>query len=138
MNVTFIVSPDLFAQKFHMAAPLLETVVKEAARGEFTVDDIARLTLEGRVITAVVERDGVAILAGAFEFVHYPQTLAVNILALGGGFVDEVAEQFWGTFKGWCKDAGATVIEASCSNAMARLLRRYEFETVYQVVRTKI
>lgn len=138
MNVTFIVSPDLFAQKFHLAAPLLQTVVEEAARGEFTVEDIARMTQSGRVVTAVVERDGVAILAGAFEFVHYPQTLAVNILALGGGFVDEVAAEFWSTFKAWCKEAGASFIEASCSDAMARLLARYEFKSVYRVVRTEI
>lgn len=138
MNVTFIVNAELFAQKFHLARPLLQPVVDQAARGEFTVDDIARMTQTGRVITAVVEQGGAAVLAMAFEFVHYPGTTAVNILALGGRGVDAVAAEFWQTFKDWCRSAGATVIEASCSDAMARLLGRYEFKSVYRVVRAEL
>lgn len=138
MNVTFIVSPELFEQHFHKAAPLLQPVVDQAARGEFTVADIARLTQAGRVIVALVECDDVPMLALAFEFVHYPQTLAVNILALGGRRVEEAAAQFWAMFKDWCKSAGASVIEASCSAAMVRLLGRYEFKSVYQVVRAEL
>jgi hypothetical protein len=74
----------------------------------------------------------------AFEFVHYPQTLAVNVMALGGSGLDETAAQFWDSFRAWCKSAGATVIEASCSDAMARMLGRYGFETAYRVVRTDL
>jgi len=138
MNVTFITSPALLAQHFFKAAPLLQPVIDQAARGEFTVEDIRRLTEAGRVITALIEKDGEAVLAMAFEFVHYPQKLAVNILALGGQSVDEVASEFWDTFKEWCRSAGASAIEASCSEAMARLLRRQEFKSVYRVVRLEL
>ncbi len=135
MHATFITSPELLEQKFHLAAPLLQPVIDQAARGEFTVEDIRRMTSEGRVITAVVEQDGEAVLALAFEFVHYPQTLAVNIMALGGKDLGKAADEFWDTLRDWFRSAGATVIEASCSDAMARLLGRYGFENVYRVVR---
>ena len=135
MHATFITSPELLAQKFHLAVPLLQPVIDQAARGEFTVEDIRQMTAQGRVITAVVEQDGHAVLALAFEFVHYPRTLAVNIMALGGRGLDTAADEFWDTFRTWCKSAGATVIEAACSDAMARMLGRYGFENVYRVVR---
>lgn len=138
MQVTFITSPALLAGKFPLAAPLLQPVIDEAARGEFTVEDIRALNAQGKVITALVERDGKAVMAMAFEFVHYPQTLAVNIMALGGRGLDDAASEFWAKFKAWCKEAGATVIEASCSDAMARLLGRYGFESTYRVVRTEL
>ena len=138
MQVTFITTPELFEQKFHLAAPLLQPVIDQAARGEFTVEDIRRMTEAGRVITALIEKDGKAVLAMAFEFIHYPQKLAVNILALGGQSVDEAASEFWETFKEWCRSTGASAIEASCSDAMARLLRRQEFKSVYRVVRLEL
>lgn len=138
MNATFITDRALFGQHFHKAAPLLQPVVDHAARGEFTMEDIRSMTEAGRVITAIAEKDGATVMAMAFEFVHYPQTVAVNILALGGRGVDEVAAEFWATFKDWCRSAGATTIEASCSDAMARLLSRHEFKSVYRVVRVEL
>lgn len=138
MEVTFITSPELFEQKFHMAAPLLLPVVEKAARGEFELVDLARLTREGRAITALVEDQGQALLALVFEFVHYPQQLAVNIMALGGSGLATVADEFWERFRAWCKSAGAQVIEASCSDAMARLLARHGFEPAYRVVRSPL
>lgn len=138
MEVTFITDARLFDQKFHMAVPLLQPVIDQAARGEFTVDDLARLTREGRAITAVAERDGQPLMAMAFEFVHYPQTLAINIMALGGRDLEAVASQFWPTFRAWCRRAGVNVIEASCSPAMARLLAPWGFESAYRVVRAPL
>lgn len=138
MIATFITSPDLLAQHFHKAAPLLQPVIDQAARGEFTVEDIRSLTEQGRVITALAEKDGEPVMAMAFEFVHYPRVLAVNVMALGGHGLADVRSQFWDAFKDWCRSAGATVIEASCSDAMARLLSRNEFKSVYRVVRAEL
>lgn len=138
MNATFITDRALFAQHFFKAVPLLQPVIDQAARGEFTVEDIRRMTEAGRVITAIAEKDGDTVMAMAFEFVHYPQSVAVNILALGGAGLDEVATAFWSTFKDWCRSAGASAIEASCSDAMARLLCRQEFKSVYRVVRAEL
>lgn len=138
MEVTFITDAALLAQKFHLARPLLQPVIDHAARGEFTVDDLERMTAEGSVITAVAEDDGEAVMAMAFEFVHYPQTLSINIMALGGHGFEVFASEFWETFKEWAKMAGATVIEASCSDAMARMLGRIGFENAYRVVRVEL
>ena len=138
MKVTFITDTTLLEQKFHLAKPLLQPVIDQAARGEFTLDDIERMTAEGKVITAVAEDGDKAVMAMAFEFVHYPQALAVNVMALGGHGLDGIASEFWDSFKAWAKLAGATVIEASCSDAMARMLGRIGFESVYRVVRAEI
>ena len=139
MNVIFMTTHALVDAHFSQAAPLLQPVVDQAARGEFTVDDIERLTREGRAITALVSDDeGAPLLAMAFEFVSYPRQVAVNIMALGGERLQEAAENFWGTFRQWCKSAGAEVLEASCSPAMARMLRQHGFDSAYQVVRSEL
>lgn len=138
MQVTFITSAAMCDEKFAMAKPLLQPVIEQAARGEFTVADIERMTRQGRAITAIAQVDGLPVMAMAFEFVHYPQQLAVNVMALGGRGLDFVAEQFWQEFRTWCKSAGATVIEASCSDAMARMLQRYGFDCAYRVVRAPL
>lgn len=138
MNVTFITSPELLARKFAIAAPLLEPVITQAAHGEFTVEDLRKLNESGKAITALVESDGKPLMAMVFEFVHYPKMMAVNIMALGGQCLDEAATQFWDGFRGWCKEAGAVAIEASCSPAMTRLLSKYGFTTTYQLVRSAL
>lgn len=138
MEITFITNPELLARKFAVAAPMLESVVKEAAKGEFTVDDLYELNLQGKAITTLIEKDGNPAMAMVFEFVHYPQMMAVNIMALGGGYLDESIAEFWEQFKQWCKDAGAVAIEASCSPGMTRLLSKYGFKPTYQLVRTEL
>ncbi len=138
MQVTFITTPELFEQKFHLAAPLLKPVVDRAIKGEIALDDIASMTKSGRFITALVEDKGEPVLALTFEFVPYPQQLAVNIVALGGHGLAEVAAEFWETFKEWCRSAGVDMIEAWCGDAMARLLGKYEFKNAYQVVRAQL
>jgi hypothetical protein len=138
MEITFITNPELLARKFAIAAQMLEPVVKEAAKGEFTVDDLYELNLQGKAITTLIEKDGNPAMAMVFEFVHYPQMMAVNIMALGGGYLDESIAEFWEQFKQWCKDAGAVAIEASCSPGMTRLLSKYGFKPTYQLVRTEL
>jgi hypothetical protein len=113
-------------------------VVDRAIKGELALKDIASMTKSGRFITALVEDKGEPVLALTFEFVPYPQQLAVNIVALGGHGLADVAAEFWETFKAWCRSAGADMIEAWCGDAMARLLGKYEFKNAYQVVRAQL
>lgn len=138
MDITFITNHDLLERKFAIAAPMLEPVVKEAAKGEFTVNDLYKLNLQGKAITVLIEKGGAPAMAVVFEFVHYPQMMTVNIMALGGGYLDESISEFWDQFKRWCKDAGAVAIEASCSPGMTRLLSKYGFKPTYQLVRTEL
>lgn len=138
LNVTFLTSTEQVEGQFDYAVPLLEPVITQAAHGEFTVEDLRRLNLDGRAITAIIRKGVEPVMAMVFEFVHYPQQLAVNIMALGGVELDGVVHEFWETFRAWCKEAGATNIEAACSPAMARMLSRYEFKTTYQLVRAAL
>lgn len=135
MTPLFLNTPELLEQWWDRAAIHFEPVVDQAARGEFTVQDIKRLCEENRALIAIVRDGETVIMAIAFEFVFYPRITACNIIALGGSCLDEVVERFFITFKEFCYGIGVTVIEASCSSAMSRLLRRYGFAKTYEVVR---
>lgn len=125
-------------EKFSLVEPLLQPVIDQAARGEFTVMDVREMASRGQAIVALVEGEDGPALAMAFEFVHYPQTLSVNIMALGGSGLAEAADEFWELFRMWCRSAGASLIEAACSEAMARMLKRHGFDAVYRVVRSEL
>lgn len=138
MTPLFLTSPDLLDTWWDRAAIHFEPVVNQAARGEFSVADIRRLCDEGRATTAIVRDGETVILAVAFEFIHYPQMTSCNFMALGGTRLDESVRAFFITFKEWCDSIGVTVIEASCSPPMSRLLSRYGFVKTYEVVRLAI
>jgi hypothetical protein len=138
MTPLFLTSPELLEEYWDSAAIHFEPVVRDAARGEFTVEDIKHLCEQKRATTAVVIEDGQVILALAFEFIHYPQISACNIMALGGTRLTEAENEFFVTFREWCKSMNVTVIEASCSSVMSRLLRRYGFAKTYEVVRLSV
>jgi hypothetical protein len=131
----FLTTPELLYQWWGPAEKHLERVVREAARGEFTTSDLYRLCSEGRALAAIVRDGDEVVLAVVIEFIHYPQMTACNVMALGGSRLDEVVGAFFVTFKRWLYGMGVTVIEASCSPAMARLLGRVGFSRTYEVVR---
>jgi hypothetical protein len=138
MKPLFLTSPELLNEYWEQAAIHFEPVVTEAARGEFTVLDIRTLAEEKRATIAIVLDGENVILAIAFEFIHYPRITACNIIALGGSRLNEAEELFFITFKQWLYGMGVTVIEASCSSVMSRLLRRYGFAKTYEVVRLSL
>lgn len=135
MTPLFLTDSELLNKWWDQIEPLFVPVVEEAARGEFTVQDIKRLCEEKRATIAAVIEDGQVILALAFEFIFYPKQTACNVIALGGTRLTESESMFFVTFKEWCKSMGVTVIEASCSPSMSRLLRRFGFQKTYEVVR---
>lgn len=135
MKVLFLNTPELVAEHFHRAAPLLDVVVREAAHGEFSVQDLEEMALAGRVIVCLVEDENGVRVAGAIEFKHYPQMLALNILALAGREFVDIAADMLAPLCQVARAAGASAIEASCSPAMARLLAQYGFTDTYRVVR---
>lgn len=138
LSVIFMTDSATTAQYFDQAAPLLEPVVKEAARGEFTVPDLRRLCEQGRAICMLVSDGAGPMFALVFEVVHYPSQSAVNLMALGGERFAEGEAVYGSVFREWCRQAGASVIEASCSPAMARMLRKFGFDVAYQVVRSQV
>jgi hypothetical protein len=138
MQAIFLTTPDLLDEYWEQASIHFEPVVTDAARGEFTVQDIRTLADDKRATIAVVLDGENVILSIAFEFIHYPRISACNIIAMGGSHWNEIAEQFFITFKQWLYGMGVTVIEASCSSVMSRLLRRYGFAKTYEVVRLNL
>jgi len=138
MQALFLTSPELLEEYWDRAAIHFEPVVNEAARGEFTVEDIKRLCAEKRAYCAIVLNGETVDLAMAFEFIHYPRMTACNIMAIGGSHLNDAESAFFVTFKDWCKSMSVTVIEASCSSVMSRLLKRYGFAKTYEVVRLSL
>lgn len=106
--------------------------------GDFEPRDLFSMVKDGRAVIGAVYEGDTPVLAGAFEFVHYPRQLAVNVMAIAGGQIDSAMDAFWETFRQWCRSAGADVIEARCAPGMTRLLQRKGFEPSYTVVRQKL
>ena len=138
MKPLFLTTSELLEAWWSRAEPHLLPVVNEAARGEFSIEDLYILCKEKRATCVVITEGDIVTLAAVFEFIYYPKITACNVMAMGGSGWDSVAEQFFITFKEWLYGMGVTVIEASCSSVMSRLLRRYGFAKTYEVVRLSI
>lgn len=138
LRTTFIHSGEFSEEQFAQARPLLQPVIEQAARGEFTVDDLEQMTRDGRAVTGIAHSGEKAVMAMSFEILRYPRKTVVNIMALGGENLSEVAAEFWHEFRAWSRSAGAEAIEACCSDAMARILRAHGFTTQYRLVRVNL
>lgn len=134
-DVLFLNTPDLIARHWPAARALLEPVVANAARGEFTADDLQEMVATGRAHAAVIFRDGCAHLAMVFEFRLYPRKQVLNVMALGGSDLAGAAVSFWPQFVAWAKESGVDEIEACTAPAMTRVLRHLGFAHTYDIVR---
>jgi len=132
MDVVFMNSKDTM-QRWGRASQLLMPAIK-LARGDYSINDLQSMTECGKVITALVVENEKPITAIAFEFAHYPQTLTVNIIAIGGRSLKKVWYAFSKQFQEWCRMAGASKIEVTCGSAMARMLSGIGFAKAYEVV----
>jgi hypothetical protein len=126
MRVQFYVGEQVAAIRARIE-PVFGAMLTRTPCADFTVDDLFALSAKGRAVIGVVWQDDAPILAGAFEFRHYPQAVAVNIMALGGSSIRAAFRAFWPAFSAWCREMGAQRIEASCDDAMVRLLGRFGF-----------
>ena len=138
MKAIFLTSPELLTEWWDRAEPALDRVVSKAVHGEFRTADLRKLCDEKRATACVFSEGETVVVAMVFEFILYPKMTTCNIIALGGSSLGEVLDGFFITFKDWCKSMGVTVIEASCSSAMSRLLQRFEFKKTYEVVRVEL
>lgn len=134
-DVLFLTTQELIDQHWDAAAALLAPVVEQAARGEFTLDDLHSAVRKGRAFAGVMLHDGAPQLAMVFEFHHYPRKTVLNIMALGGSDLAVAAVSFWPRFVAWAKESGAEEIEACTAPAMTRVLRGLGFQHTYDLVR---
>jgi hypothetical protein len=135
VKVLFLTSPDLLDSGWASVADLIRPVVDQAAKGEFSLTDLERMCRDGRAYAGLVMGDAGPVLGIVFEFRHYPQRMNAHVIAVGGSELEAAAVTFWPTFREWCKESGATEIEAWTSPAMTRMLARLGFMKAYDVVR---
>lgn len=134
-DVLFLNTPELIERHWPTARALLEPVVHQAARGEFTTDDLQAMVRDGHAFAALAMSDGQPHLAMVFEFRTYPRKTVLNVVALGGQDLAGVAVSFWPQFVAWAKESGADAIEACTAPAMTRVLRNLGFSHTYDLVR---
>lgn len=136
MRLKFIQGPDALAAEFPQLLPIFERV---PAVPEYRPQHLLELAQRGAAHIGRIENDeGALVGAMAFEFINYPAVLAVNIIALAGEGLDEMAGDLLEKFKVFCRLAGADVLEARCSEGMSRMLQRYGFGKAYNVVRADL
>jgi hypothetical protein len=134
MDALFLTSQRLITEHWPTVARVIAPVL-DAARGEFTVDDLEELCREGRAVAGIFTDDsGQPLMAMVFEFRHFPRRTLLNVIALAGRDLEAVAATFWPTFRQWAKESGADEIEASTSPAMTRLLHPLGFRHIYNTV----
>jgi hypothetical protein len=147
MEPVQLVSAELIEAFWPLARPYFERCVREAMHGEYLVDDLKAMALAGQLVLIVVTNDRTGTnphrtveLALAVEPVRFPRLPAINILALGGtrrGLMDN-ERKFGAFFRGWAVMNGAKVIEASVSDRMQRVLRRWGFINTYHQMRYRL
>lgn len=138
MQALFLTTPELLAEHWPEVERRIAPVIDRAAHGEFTVEDLKRLCEEKRAYSVLFDGDSGGKVGMVYEFIFYPRMTACNIVALGGSGLDDIMASFFVTFKKWCYGMGITVIEASCSLAMSRILQRHGWVKTYEVVRNVI
>lgn len=120
-----------------MVRDFFDRVAKEAAHGEFTVDDMEEMSSKGMLTTMVFDdEDGNPLLAFAYQYIKYKTGLmSVNILACGGRDLSVCADGYWEAILAFLKENGASLVEARCSKAMAKILAKIGFKPAYEVMR---
>lgn len=137
-----LVTPQLIELFWPTIRPLFKRCVEKAMKGELDVDDIKGAALAGQLVIMVFTDSTVGLgtvdLAIAIEPVAYPKLPGINIVAMGGTGFGLIQAKYWTYFKGWAMMNGATMIEASVSPAMARILRKYGYVEEYRHVRCRL
>lgn len=118
---------------------VLQRCVDDAMHGEMTMQDIYEGVKAGRMYALVAKNDDGELpdvaLALILETQAYPQFTVLNIAALGGRELDLLKSRFWKHVCSWAFMNGVRTMQASVSPAMARILKRYGFNKIYETVR---
>lgn len=134
MQALFLTSQRLITEHWPTVSRLLAPSMG-LVRGEWALDDLFELCREGRAIAGIGFQNGEPALAWVFEFRFYPRKTVVNLMALAGRGVQDAVSTFWPEWLQWCRESGATEIEACAAPAMTRMLRPLGFEHAYNMVR---
>lgn len=120
-------------------ASVLQRCVDYAMHGEMNMEDIYEGIKAGRLYGLIAKNDDGELpdvaLALILEIQAYPQYTVLNIAALGGRELDLLKSRFWKHVCSWAFMNGVRTMQASVSPAMARILKGYGFNKIYETVR---
>ena len=135
MQAIFLTTPELRKTHWASVASLITPAVTEAARGEFTLNDLEAMVTNGHAVAGIAFDSDGPVMGMVFEFCNYPRRQVINVMALGGRDLAGIANSFWPQFIEWARESGVAEIEACTSPAMSRILKQIGFAHTYNVMR---
>ena len=115
--------------------PYIDRVVGKACHGEFTTEQVRQLVESGGISIGIAARHCKIVMVVAAEEIVYPNSRAVNILAMSGQGMDAFMKTVLPAFARWSRQAGFDWIEYSVSAGMERMHQRYGAKTIYRNMR---
>ncbi|HCP79686.1 MAG: hypothetical protein CML16_17475 [Pusillimonas sp.] len=135
MKAFFIQEPEQIDSQLHRLLPVFNRLPEVK---EFKPEQLFELAKQNRVVIGYLEQDGEVVMAGAMEFINYPNMTSLNIIALAGSNLTKAHALFMDSLFTFARQAGATYIEALCHDPMARLLTKYGFNKSYTQMRIEV
>lgn len=117
-----VMTPDQVDACWPVIRKLLAPAI-EHCNGEFEVDDLLEMVVEGHAFVVVLLGEGIE-LAAVCECLKYPRKTVLNVLVLGGKNLDIVAMKFWPRVAEVAKVLGASSVRGAVRPAMERYYRR--------------
>lgn len=118
-------------------APFLQMSGESGGTNEYTLDQIkVRITDGAWHLLVAVDDESKIVGASAVYFFNRPNDRVGYIVKMGGKLITGPEE--FDQLKKYMKAHGATCVEASVRESVARLLNRHGFKEKYRVVGAKI
>ena len=131
------VDPAYIHVIWEQIAPFFKSALEKSEVDEYTLDQVKVRIADGvwQTLVAVDESNSIA-GAAALHFFNRPDSRVGYISLIGGRLItnDDTFEQL----KNFMRANGATKIEGSARESVARLLMRYGFKEKYRVVGVSI
>lgn len=119
--------------------PTAELFIADAlafAGNDYTVDQVRTLVTTGQWSLLVAVDDGVIHGAATVQFYNRPNDRVAFVTTIGGKLISS-ADTF-AQLKAFVASRGATAIEGSARESIARLWTRYGFTEKYRIVGVKL
>lgn len=120
--------------------PLVEPYISSAlehSHGEYTPDQVKVYLANGQWVLYVAVDDSNTVRgAGTVCYSNRPNDRVAFVTTIGGKLF--TSQDTWRQFVALTKAQGATQIEGAARESIARLWKRYGFETKYSIVSVRI
>jgi hypothetical protein len=119
--------------------PLVENYIASAlehACGDYTLDQVKSLVAQGQWALLVAVDQNVVHGAATVNFYNRPNDRVAFITTIGGELISN--PETFQQLKNYATSMGATVLEGSVRDSMARFCKRYGFEDKYRIIGVKL